>query len=439
VEENKRKERTDIMIFFAEGKADTTISSSRISELIDSMLGKLGKLDRVLVLPPDYTRFNSFAGEITCMLYKKLKNHSHIEIMPTIGTHTPMTKEELTSMYPGIPHEIFRSHNWQKDVICMGTIPSETTHELTGGLANWSVNCEINKTLIEGGWDQIISVGQLVPHELVGIANFNKNILIGTGGKDIIGKTHILGALYGLEKMMGHISSPVRKLFNYMSQNFIHHLSISYIMTVRGSDRENRIVTRGIFAGNDEECYIRGSKLCQQVNIKLLKKEYEKVIAYLDPEEIKSMWVGNKAICRTRMAIADGGELIVLCPGIQSFGENPISDAFIRKYGYQNQKPLLKTVEECGDLEDNLASLSHMIVSSPEGRFKVIHAVKKLSRSELESVNCNYADYDEVVKRYNPYSLKEGENIMPDGEEVFYVSKPTQGLWSEINRFKQFN
>ena len=426
------------MIFFAEGNADTTVSPSRISELIDSMLGKLGKLDRVLVLPPDYTRYHSFAGEITCMLYEKLKNHSHIEIMPTLGTHASLIEKELNSMYPGIPHELFREHDWRKDVIHMGTIPPETTWEMTRGLVAWPVHCEINKTLAEGNWDQIISVGQMVPHELVGIANHNKNVLIGTGGKDIIGKTHMIGALYGLEKLMGHISSPVRKVLNYMSQNFILHLPVSYILTVRGVDIEDQIVTRGIFAGNDEECYLRGAKLCQQVNIRLLKKEYQKVIAYLDPEEFKSTWVGNKAIFRTRMAVADGGELIIFCPGIHTFGEDPANDTFIRKYGYRNQESLLKVVKENGDMEDHLVPLSHMIISSPENRFKAIYAAKTISRAEIESVHCHYAGYEEMVKKYNPFRLKEGENIMPDGEEVFYVSKPALGLWSEINKFKQY-
>lgn len=426
------------MIYFAEGKADTIVSPARILELIDSMLSKLGKLDRVLVLPPDYTRYHSFAGEITCMLYEKLKSRSHIEILPTVGTHSPMTGGEMNAMYPGIPHTLFKKHDWKKDVVRLGTISRETTLELTRGLVDWPVHCEVNKTLVEGNWDQIISVGKLVPHELVGIANHNKNILIGAGGKDIIGKTHMIGALYGLEKLMGHIDSPVRKVLDHMSHYFLNHLPISYILTVRGMDNGERIVTRGIFAGNDKKCYLHGAKLCQQVNIHLLKKEYRKVIAWLDPEEFKSTWVGNKAIFRTRMAVADGGELIILCPGIHTFGEDPANDTFIRKYGYLNQKPLLKAVQENGDMKDHLAPLSHMIISSTENRFRVTYAAKNISRSEIESVHCHYASYYEVTKKYNPSHLKEGENIMPDGEEIFYVSKPAQGLWAEINKFKQY-
>ncbi len=425
------------MIHFSEGSRDGMLSFSRISELIDSMLQKLGKLDRVLLLPPDYTRYHSYAGEITCMIYERIKNQSYVEIMPAVGTHAGMSGDEITSMFPGIPHEQFRLHEWQKDVINMGTIDPGTTHELTGGLVDWPVDCEINRTLNEGNWDQIISVGQLVPHELIGIANYNKNILIGTGGKDIIGKTHMIGALYGTEKMMGHISSPVRNVLNYMSRNFIGHLPITYILTVRGNDGKNQIVTRGIFAGDDEECYLQGAKLCQQVNISLLNKAYKKVVAFLDPEEFKTVWVGNKAMLRTRMCIADGGELIILCAGIHAFGENSFSDSFIRKYGYRDTQSLLQIVRDSGELMENLVPLSQMVISDTNNRFKVTYAAKKISRAEIESVFCNYADYDEVVKKYDPFQLKEGENIMPDGEEIFYVSKPAQGLWAEINRFKQ--
>ena len=414
-----------------------TIDNNRISGLIDNMLEKLGNLNRILILPPDLTRYHSYAGEITCMLYNKLKNSSYIEIMPTIGTHLPLTEEETEMMYKGIPHKIFRRHDWKNDVVKIGTIPSEVVGKMTDGLVDIPIHCEVNKTLVEGKWDQIISVGQLVPHEVAGIANYNKNIFVGVGGKESIDITHFLGALYGLEKMMGHVSSPVRKVFNYMSENFTNHLPISYILTIRGVDEYEQLITRGIYAGNDEECYLLAAALCQEVNIKLVKKEYKKVIAYLDPEEFKSTWVGNKAIFRTRMAVADGGELIILCPGVTTFGEDPGNDLIIRKYGYQNKEKLLKAIGENTDLANNLTPVAHLILSSPENRFKVIYAAKILSRKEIESVHCNYADFEETAKKYNPSILKEGENIMPDGEEIFYVSKPAQGLWAEINRFKQ--
>ncbi len=426
------------MIYFSEGNADDIISPGRISALLDAMLTELGNLDRVLILPPDYTRYLSFAGEITCMLYEKLKGSSHIEVMPATGTHTPMTEAELQSMFPSIPPEIIRTHDWQNDIERLGTIPAKLTAELTDGLVEWPVHCEVNKLLVEGEWDQIISVGQLLPHELIGIANHNKNILVGAGGKDIIGKSHIIGALYGTEKMMGRVASPVRNVLNYMSQNFIGQFPISYIMTVRGPDQDGREVTRAIFAGDDEECYLQGARLCQQVNISLMDKPRKKVVAFLDPEKYKSLWVGNKAMLRTRMCIADGGELIILCAGLSSFGENSFSDTFIRKYGYRSTEELLRITRESGELEDYMLPLSQMIISDTENRFSITYAARDSFRADLESVHLQWASYEEMIQRYNPEHLHDGDNIMPDGEEIFYVSRPAQGLWAEINRFRQY-
>jgi nickel-dependent lactate racemase len=425
------------MIFFSEGAPNLIIDHNRISRLIDNMLMQVGKSARVLIIPPDVTRYYSYAGEITRLLYDKLKGKSYIEIMPAIGSHMPLSEEEMDLMFGGIPHNLFRKHDWKNDIVKLGTIPSEITRELTDGLADFPINCEINKALVEGKWDQIISVGQVVPHELAGIANYNKNLFVGVGGKEVIDKTHFIGALYGSENLMGHAVTPVRRIFNYMGEKFTNDLPVSYILTVRGVDDEDQLVTRGIFAGNDEKCYLQAAALCGQVNIKLLRKEYKKIVAYLDPEEFKSTWVGNKAIFRTRMALADGGELIMLCPGIITFGEDSGNDVIIRKYGYQNRDVLLKAVKENTDLSDNLTPVSHLIISSPENRFKVTYAVSKISRREIESVNCNYASYEEIIKRYNPSNLKEGENILPDGEEIFYVSRPAQGLWAEFKRFKK--
>ena len=427
------------MIFFTEGHKDAEIKPDKVSELVNALLEKLGDLDRVLVLPPDTTRMHSFAGEISCMIYEKLKERSHIRIMPTIGTHAPLTAGEMNSMFPGIPHELFIQHNWKKNLARLGTIAGEKVSELTGGLVDWEVHCDVNRILVDGNWDQIISVGQLVPHELIGIANHNKNVLIGAGGKEIIGKTHLLGALYGLEKLMGQVGSPVRRVLDHMSDHFLQDLPVKYILTIRGNDHTGRLITRGIFSGDDRECYLMGASLCQQVNVHLLDKAYKKVVTWMDPEKYKSTWVGNKAIYRTRMAVANGGELIILCPGIKTFGEDPDNDAFIRKYGYLETEKLLKATRENEDMNDNMTPLSHLIISSPEGRFKVIYAAKNLSRSDFESLNCHYEEYDEMIKKYNPAHLKDGENTMLDGEEILFISNPAQGLWTESNKFAEID
>ena len=99
--------------FIAEGSEETIIDEERAGQLIDEMLGKLGSLKRVLILPPDITRFHSWAGTLTSLLYQRLEGSAHVEVMPTIGTHFPMTDGEIAKMYAGIPRDRFRDHDWR--------------------------------------------------------------------------------------------------------------------------------------------------------------------------------------------------------------------------------------------------------------------------------------------------------------------------------------
>jgi hypothetical protein len=161
------------------------------------------------------------------------------------------------------------------------------------------------------------------------------------------------------------------------------------------------------------------------------------VVVYLEPQEFKSTWLGNKSIYRTRMAIADGGELIVLAPGLKEFGEDAEIDRLIRKYGYLTTPEILQLTKENEDLQSNLSAAAHLIHGSSENRFKITYCPGSLSREEIENVNFNYADLDEMLQKYNPHELKDGLNTMPDGEEIFYISNPALGLWAYKDRFSK--
>ena len=179
---------------------------------------------------------------------------------------------------------------------------------------------QVNKLLVEGKFDLILSIGQGVSHEVDGMANYNKNIFVGTGGVEGINKRHFIGAAYGMERLMGHADTPVRWIFNYASENFTQHLPIVYVQTVVGLDKtDGKIKTRGLFIGNDFEVFDKAAKLALEVNFEMLDKPLKKVVVYLDPTEFKSTWLGNKSIYRTLMAIGVGGELIVLAPALVEF------------------------------------------------------------------------------------------------------------------------
>ncbi|MBD3321938.1 MAG: DUF2088 domain-containing protein [Chitinivibrionales bacterium] len=425
------------MVYFSEGSRQTTITREQASAMLDSMLKTLGNLERVLLVPPDYTRLHSGAGELTVMLFEKLKERAQVEIMPALGTHLPVTDQERIAMFPGIPKNFFRVHDWRNDVVRIGEVPAGYIRDVSEGKLEFPLYCEINRTLVDDTWDRIFSIGQLVPHELAGIANFSKNILIGTGGEDTIAKTHYIAAVYGLERLIGRIENPMRKILRYMEQNIIAHIPVSYIMTVRGHDDSGNIVTRGLFGGDDKECYRAGAELCQELSITFIDRPVKKVVVYMDPEEFKTTWVGNKSIFRTRMIIENHGEIVILAPGVKQFGEDARNDGFIRKFGYHDTDYMVNCVNTSQEAASNITAVSHIIISSPENRFTVTYCPGHLSRAEVESVNFNYADCSHAMKRYNPENLRPGYNVLPDGEEIYFVAHPAQGLWAVRDRFRE--
>ncbi len=424
------------MIYYQSGSENTVISSHDLEYGLYSALIKLGPRKKVLVVPPDFTRFHSRAGELTTLIYKSCKDNLK-DILPALGTHAPMSDKELDEMYKDVPKKLFRVHDWRKDVVTVGTVPGDYVSKITDGAMDYSWPAQLNKLVINGGHDLILSIGQVVPHEVVGMANYNKNLFVGTGGPEGINKSHFIGAVYGMERMMGKADTPVRKLLNYASENFIPHLPVVYVHTVIGRDDSGKLVVRGLFIGDDEKVFNLAAELSLKVNFSTLDKPLKKVVVFLDPSEFKSTWLGNKSIYRTRMAMADNGELIVLAPGLKEFGEDKEIDRLIRKYGYRGTPATLKALSENEELRLNLSAAAHLIHGSSEGRFSITYCPGHITREEMESVNFHYADLGETLKKYNPDRLKDGFNKMEDGENIFYISNPALGLWTSKERLKQ--
>jgi nickel-dependent lactate racemase len=417
------------MIFFQSGSENTVIGSQELEAGLFSALEKLGLRKKVLVVPPDFTRFHSRAGELTTLIYNYYKRGLK-DILPSLGTHSPMSDAEIEEMYKGVPKDLFRIHDWRKDVVTTGTVPGDFVSGITDGVLDYSWPAQLNKLVFSGGHDLILSVGQVVPHEVAGMANYNKNLFIGTGGPEGINKSHFLGAVYGMERIMGKARNPVRSLLNYASSAFTSHLPIIYVLTVIGRDDKGKLVIRGLYIGDDEEVFLLSSELSVKVNFTLLDKPLKKVVVYLDPFEFKSTWLGNKSIYRTRMAMAGNGELIVMAPGLKEFGEDKEIDRLIRRYGYRGTTATLRFLDENEELRDNLGAAAHLIHGSSEERFTVTYCPGSLTRREIESANFKYHDLNEMIKIYNPQNLKDGFNIMHGGEEIFYISNPALGLWS---------
>jgi nickel-dependent lactate racemase len=422
------------MIYYQIGTPEMELSSADLRQGVHKALDKIGMEKKVLALPPDFTRFHSMAGEITRYVWEYY-GKCLTDILPALGTHFAMTDEELTKMFGDVPKDLFRIHNWRSDIQTLGEVPAEFLHKVSGGKVNYAWPAQVNKLLSNGGHDLILSIGQVVPHEVIGMANHNKNIFVGTGGAEGINKSHFLGAAYGMEKIMGRADTPVRSVLDYASENFGKEMPIVYILTVVGRGSDGKRKTRGLYIGDDKECFYKAAELSLKVNFELLDAPLKKVVVYLDPEEFKSTWLGNKSIYRSRMAIADEGELIVLAPGLREFGEDKEIDRLIRKYGYVDTPQVLELTKANEDLNNNLSAAAHLIHGSTEGRFSVTYCPGKLSEEEIRKANYNYAPLDQMLKKYDPAKLKDGMNILPGGEEVFFISNPALGLWAYKGRF----
>ncbi len=423
------------MLYFQRGSMTDKLSLDDLRNGLTQALDQLGPRKRVLVIPPDFTRFHSQAGILTRLIYDYYGSNV-TDILPALGTHTAMTPPQIAEMFGGVPESLFRVHNWRTGVTTVGEVPAEYVKQVSEGAVDFPWPAQLANLLWTGNHDLILSVGQIVPHEVIGMANYNKNIFVGTGGQEGINKSHFVGAAYGMERMMGRSDTPVRRILNYASEHFTKHLPIVYVHTVVGRGDDGHLAVRGLFISDDISGFDKGAELSQEVNFEMLDAPLKKVVVYLDPSEFKSTWLGNKSIYRTRMAMADGGDLVVLAPGLREFGEDKEIDRLIRKYGYRGTPATLAAVRDNAELKNNLSAAAHFIHGSSEGRFNITYCPGHLTQREIESVNFKYADLKQMIAHYNPTQLKDGWNTMADGEKIFYISNPALGLWAYRGRFK---
>ncbi len=420
-------------LYCAQGDPDRELSSSELRDFLSAALEKLGRRRKVLAVPPDQTRTASRAGELTRYAWEYYRE-ALSAVLPALGTHKAMSAEQIAGMFGTVPPGLFHAHKWRDDVETIGVVPREFIHEQSEGKLEYEWPAQVNRLISRGEFDLILSIGQVVPHEVIGMANYNKNILVGTGGPDSINRSHYLGAVYGMERIMGRADNPVRRVLNYADSHFLADLPILYVLTVVSRNASGATVVRGMFIGDDSECFHAAAELSFRVNFTLLLKPIRKAVVYLDPHEFHSTWLGNKAIYRTRLAMADDGELIILAPGVRDFGEDVRIDQLIRKYGYHGTEATIRMVKENADLAADLSAAAHLIHGSSEGRFRVTWCPGHLTRKEVEGAGFAYAELSEMMQRYDPAELPQGPSRVA-GEEIYFIENPGLGLWASRARF----
>ncbi|MBN1463192.1 MAG: DUF2088 domain-containing protein [Paludibacteraceae bacterium] len=384
---------------------------------------------KVLLLPPDITRAHSGAGKITNILYHFFSASADVYVMPTLGQHVPHTPEQNKWMFGNIPEEKVLVHDWIKDGKHLGIIPADYVSKITEGKANWDIPVNVNRRLVDEKWDIILNIGHVVPHEVLGFANHNKNYFIGLAGKEMICASHMAAACYGIENNLGNLVTPLRHCFNKAQTEFLNHLPDAFIQVVMKYNANGKLVHSGFYCGNDVDTYLLAAEQSKAENITIVPP-LKKVIAVMQGDEFFSTWVANKAIYRTRKAMADGGELIIIAPGLKRFGEQDEVDDIIRKYGYSGTPKVMKAWKENYELQDLTHATAHLIHGSSEGRFKITYAPGHLTKEDIEQVNFNYLEYNKAIEMYHPEKLKDGFNTLPNGEEVYFISTPSAGLWT---------
>jgi len=421
------------MPWFSE-KADS-IGPQQLEELMEQTVTEARRRicaapKRVLLLPPDITRAHSGAGRLTEILYQLLKDEAEVHVIPTLGQHVPHTVEENRRMFGSIPEQRIHAHDWRGGCVPVGEVPADFVKEATGGAADWPIPVVLNRMLMEEPWELVINVGHVVPHEVLGFANYSKNYLIGLAGKETICAAHMAAACCGIENNLGTLTTPVRACFNKAEEDYLGNLPDLYVQIVMARNQRDELVHTGVYVGDDLETYLDAARQSRGQNITVFEEPLEKVVCVMQGDEFFSTWVANKAIYRTRMALADGGDLIIIAPGLKRFGEQPEVDELIRKYGYVGTPAVMEAYRRDPVLQDLAHGTAHLIHGSSEGRFSITYAPGQMSREEIEGVNFQYAELDETLAKYPPEKLKEGFNDLPDGQQVFFIPTPSAGLWA---------
>lgn len=415
-------------LYWMAGSPSHSLGLQDYREALADLFSRFGGPQRVLAVPPDHTRMDSDAGAITRVAHELLGDRL-TDVLPALGTHEAMNESELSKMFGDLPRSLIRVHKYKTDVETLGHVDSEFVQQATDGIYSKPWPAQVNRLISRGGHDLILSIGQVVPHEVIGMANYTKNIFIGAGGATGIDDSHYLSALYGCERIMGRCDNPLRRILNRGAELFLQEIPIVYILTVVESVPGSGPLVRGLFIGDDHSVFFKAGELAAQVNCFRLDTAPNKIVVWMDPDKYKKTWVGNKAIYRSRMAVADGGTIVVVAPGVTKFGEHADVDALIRKYGYRTTPEIMDAAEKNEDLGSHLSVAAHMVHGSTENRFHVEYCPGGLTEQEITSVGYKYGDWRSAMEEYGIDSLQDGWHTSKSGERFYFIRNPGLGLW----------
>lgn len=355
-----------------EGSAEADLSADELRSIIGNALAEIPAKSKVLAIVPDKTRDDNtdllfpFAVEIS-----REKSFEKFDALVAQGTHRAMTdREKREKIGVGDGRGIFDfgkifDHHWSDphELVTIGELSAEKVRELTGGLFAKPIPLTINKLLAPGVYDYVLIFGGVVPHEVAGFAGGAKYFFPGAAGAELTHATHWLGALAGIENVIGRVETPTRHLIE-AAADFIAAKVICFSSVVT-RNKENRLQTRALFAGGFRSAFRRAAEISSQVHIKYTGRKYKRVAALLD-EHYDELWVGGKASYKLGGIIEDGGQLIIYAPHLRCLSAT--HGQAIEKYGYAPIEKIRKMVAASGELEANLCVAAHLAHVAFAGR-----------------------------------------------------------------------
>ena len=357
--------------------------------------------ERVLAIIPDKTRDDNthvLFPVATDFLTKR--GVASFDALVAQGTHPPMSHaQKLSKIGATIFAGQLFDHRWNDphDLITLGELSATTVEELTGGLIEQAVPVSINKLLAPGVYDTVLVFGATVPHEVAGFAGGAKYFFPGVAGPELTHTTHWLGALAGIENIIGEVETPTRKLIEAAADLIAARvISLNSVVT---RDSTGELTTNALFTGEIREAFRRAAEVSRRVHIRYTQRKYQTVVALLDPH-YDEMWVGGKASYKLGAIVADGGELIVYAPHLTKLSET--HGGLIEKYGYAPLEVVRDMLGASPELRENLCIAAHLAHVAYAGRtdergrivprYRITMATG-LDKETCRRVNLGYLDH----------------------------------------------
>jgi lactate racemase len=416
---------------------DAALGAAEVRELVIRACPARDYLHKkVLLIVPDATRTAPVDLCFKALHEQLAEGTAAFDVMVALGTHQAMTEKAICDRL-GISlaqrRERYRSvqlinHDWQNPdaLMSLGTIPAKEISELSGALFAMDVEVRVNRRLFD--YDQLIIIGPVFPHEVVGFSGGNKYLFPGVSGPEVLNFFHWLGAVVTNPMIIGNKWTPVRKVVD-RAGSMVSVPKLCFCLVVKGTD------LAGVFVGSPEAAWTEASELSRQLHIVYKEKPFSTILSCA-PRMYGDLWTGGKCMYKLEPVLADGGELIIYAPHISSVSLT--HGRVIEKIGYHCRDYFLRQWDKFKDYP--WGTLAHSTHVRGIGKFEnaVEHCrarvtlATRIPRETCEKINLGYRDPDSIV--IEDFACREDEGVLlvrKAGEMLYQLREPAAWARSE--------